>query len=65
MDIQDIVNSEDVKSIMDNYRSMCFWSFPEDFMPQNKEQLVLALECLERYGDRDAYCKAGEIRQWL
>ena len=34
-------------------------------MPQNKEQLVLALECLERYGDRDAYCKAGEIRQWL
>lgn len=65
MDIQDIVNSEDMKSIMDNYRSMCFWSFPEDFMPQNKAQLVLALECLERYGDRDAYCKAGEIRQWL
>ena len=65
MDIQDIVNSEDVKFIMDNYRSMCFWSFPEDVMPQNKEQLVLALECLERYGDRDAYCKAGEIRQWL
>lgn len=65
MDVQDIVNSEEVKSVVENYRSMCFWNFPEDFMPRNKSRLLLALDCLERYGDRNAYCKAGEIRQWL
>ena len=65
MSVQDIVNSEGVKSVIESYRSMCFCSFPEDFMPKDKDQLLLALDCLERYGDRNAYCKAGEIRQWL
>ena len=54
-----------VSEIIQNYRSMCFWSFPDDFMPKNKRQLLLALDSLERYGDRVAYQKAGEIRQWL
>lgn len=65
MTVSEIIQTEEVKSVIENYRSMCFWSFPDDFMPKNKRQLLLALDSLERYGDRVAYQKAGEIRQWL
>ena len=65
MTVSEIIQTEEVKSVIESYRSMCFWSFPDDFMPKNKRQLLLALDSLERYGDRVAYQKAGEIRQWL
>ena len=65
MTVSEIIQTEEVKSVIENYRSMCFWSFPDDFMPKNKRQLLLALDSLERYGDRVAYQKAGVIRQWL
>ena len=65
MTVSEIIQTEEVKSVIENYRSMCFWSFPDDFMPKNKRQLLLALDSLELYGYRVAYQKAGEIRQWL
>ena len=65
MSIQEIVESDTVKSVMESYRSMCFWSYPEDFLPRDRSQLLMALDSLERYGDAEAYCQAGEIRRWL
>ena len=62
---EEIVNSKELKSVIEDYLSMCFWNFTEDFMPKNRRQVFLALDPLERYGNMDAYRRAGEIRQWL
>ena len=65
MTIEDIVNSKEFQSVVEDYRGMCLWSLPEDFMPGNERQVHCLVECLEHYGDLNAYRKAGEIRKWL
>jgi len=44
---------------------MCFWNMAEDFMPQTREQVLIAIDNLERYGTLDAYRRAALIRSWL
>lgn len=65
MAIAEIISSEKLRTLIEDYRSMCLWSFPEDFKPTNRDQVMMALEAVERYGDLSAYRRAGEIRQWL
>lgn len=65
MTIEEIVNSQELRSAVSDYRSMCFWNFAEDFMPKDRRQVLLVLDNLERYGDLAAYRRAGVIRQWL
>lgn len=65
MTLEDIVNSEEVKSAVNDYRSMCFWSVAPDFFPVNLSQLQFVLDSLDRYGDLSAYRRSGRIREWL
>lgn len=65
MAIGEIIGSEQMRSLVEDYRAMCFWNFSEDFMPSTREQVILALDAVERYGDLNAYRRAGEIRKWL
>lgn len=62
---EEIVRSEDVRSAVADYRAMCLWNMAEGFYPQNREQVLMVLDCLEKYGDLDAYLRAGRIRKWL
>ena len=65
MTIEEIVNSKELRSLIDDYRGMCLWNFAEDFMPKDEQQVLFAVEALENYGDMNAYRKAGRIREWL
>jgi len=65
MAIAEIIGSDQMRSLVEDYRTMCFWNFPEDFMPATREEVVFALDAVERYGDLNAYRRAGEIREWL
>lgn len=65
MPLDAILSSAELKSVVEDYRSMCFWNMAEDFMPQTREQVLAALDNLERYGTLDAYRRAGVIRSWL
>ena len=62
---EEIIRSEDVRSVVADYCAMCFWNMAEDFYPQNREQVLMALDCLEKYENLDAYLRAGWIRNWL
>ena len=62
---EEIIRSKDMRSVVADYRAMCFWNMAEDFYPQNREQVLMALDCLEKYGNLDAYLRAGRIRKWL
>ena len=65
MSIEYIVSSPELQSLVNDYRSMCFWNMAEDFMPRTREDVLVALDNLERYGTMDAYRRAGIIRTWL
>jgi hypothetical protein len=37
----------------------------EDFVPNTVAEALLALDYLEKHGDRDAFIEAGKVRGWL
>ena len=65
MSVEDIAKTEEFRSIVEDYRGMCFWFMADDWFPNDKRGYEMAAENLEHYGDMRAYRKAGEIRQWL
>jgi hypothetical protein len=56
---------DEVLLLVEANRARCFWYAPEDFIPETDAERVRALEAIERHGDREAFVKARELRQWL
>jgi hypothetical protein len=54
-----------VNQLVDEYRVRCLWFLREDFYPTTLEERLRTLAYIERYGDREAFRRAGELRQWL
>ena len=46
-------------------RPHCLWFMAPDRLPTARAAQLYALECVERYGGRDAFIKARELKQWL
>ena len=65
MTIQEIVNSEDYKSVVSDYRDVCLWFADLSRLPQNEVQLEQVLSSIETYGDAEAFKRTGRIRSWL
>lgn len=60
-----VLESDDLKSLICDYRATCLWSMAADFMPRNQRQLLLVLDRIERYGDMAALRRLEEVRKWL
>ena len=56
---------QSLKGLVDEYRDQCLWFLRGDFYPETLEQGLRVLTYIQRYGDRAAYLKAVEARQWL
>lgn len=56
---------EDVRVLVDRYRSRCLWFLRDDYYPRTRNEVLRVLGYVERYGDRDAFGRAASIRQWL
>ena len=54
-----------VDHLVDEYRVRCLWFLREDYYPTTDEQRIQVLAYIQRYGDREAYRRAAEIRRWL
>ncbi len=67
MTLQDIVNSEEYRSLVKDYRWSCLWFANEDIVrePRAVDQLRMVLSAIEANGDAEAYRRSGRIRQWL
>jgi len=57
--------TQKMQRLVEDYRDRCLWFLRSDFMPTTTEQMLRTLDQIERYGDRAAYERAEEIRQWL
>jgi len=54
-----------VNRLVDEYRVRCLWFLREDYYPATPEERLRTLGYIERYGDVQAFRRAGELRQWL
>jgi hypothetical protein len=43
----------------------CLWFLAPDYYPASKAEVVRVLAAIERHGDRAAFQRSSEIRQWL
>ena len=55
----------EVRELIDQYRDRCLWFLRADYYPDSLEETLRTLDYIDRYGDTQAYQKAGEIRKWL
>jgi hypothetical protein len=54
-----------LRSLMDRYRSRCLWFLAPDYYPATAAEVLRVLSAIERHGDRAAFQRSSEIRQWL
>lgn len=65
MTVEEITKTEEYRSIVDDYRGMCLWSFADAYHPKTEVQLGMILNAIDTYGTLDAYKRVGVIRKWL
>ena len=41
------------------------WFLRPGYYPETVEEALRVLDSIERYGDREAFKRAGEVRRWL
>jgi hypothetical protein len=65
MSSETVESMQSLKGLVDEYRDLCLWFLRRDFYPETLGQGLRVLAYIQRYGDREAYLKAAESRQWL
>lgn len=56
---------EAIDLLVEEYRARCLWSAPTDYLPRSDDERLLALDKIERHGDRSGFIRARELRGWL
>jgi hypothetical protein len=56
---------QQVRELVDEYRSRCLWFLREDYYPSTVEEACRTLGSIERHGDLAAFKKAAPLRRWL
>lgn len=65
MALWEIVESEDFKSVVRDYRQTCLWFANDVYHPRDEIQLEQILSAIESHGDMAAFKRVGRIRKWL
>jgi hypothetical protein len=54
-----------INQLVDTYRDRCLWFLRADYYPTEREDMLRTLDYIRRYGDREAFRRAGELYQCL
>ena len=65
MDVIDETVRRQINQLIDVYRDRCLWFLRADYYPTRREDMLRTLDYIRRYGDREAFRKAGQLYQWL
>jgi hypothetical protein len=57
--------TEEIRHLVDAYRARCLWFLRSDYYPESEEEILRTLDYIRRYGDTQAFRKAGELEKWL
>jgi len=56
---------EAVRRLVEANRLQCLWFMKEDYLPRSTAEAERVLTAIEQHGDRQAWVKAREMREWL
>ena len=65
MTVEEIVQTPQFLSVVEDSRDTCLWYMNSDLEPKNDLQLEQVLTAIENHGDLAAYKREGENRKWL
>ena len=65
MTVEEIIQTPEYRSLLDEYRDMCLWYMDRDFVPRTQQDLMAVLDGIDHHGTMDTYRRAGRIRTWL
>ena len=54
-----------VHAMVVQYRQQCLWFLRSEYYPTTVADACQVLDYIQRYGDLDAFRRAGELKQWL
>jgi len=54
-----------VDELVEQYRNRCLWFLRSDYYPASDTERLRVLGYIERYGDLEAYRRAGRLKRWL
>ena len=54
-----------IDEIVEQYRHQCLWFLRSDYYPTTDVERLQVLDYIERYGDLEAYRRAGRLKRWL
>jgi hypothetical protein len=54
-----------VRDLAVQYRAQCLWFLRAEYYPTTAADAWQVLDYIQRYGDLDAFRRAGELKQWL
>jgi hypothetical protein len=54
-----------IDRLVEEQRSACLWFAPRGFVPANDAERLVALQKIEQRGDRVAFVRCRELRDWL
>ena len=54
-----------IDCLVDRYRTQCLWFLRADYYPRTDAERLRVLGYIERYGDREGWRAASELRRWL
>ena len=57
--------SKDLAGLIKDYRERCLWFLRPDYVPKTTEEIIKVLDLIERYGDREGFRRAEEIKACL
>jgi hypothetical protein len=65
VDSLDPVVAAALRALVDEYRTRCLWFLRPEYYPATEGEALRVLTAIERHGDRAAFQRSSEIRQWL
>jgi hypothetical protein len=54
-----------LRRLVDEYRVRCLWFLREGYYPETRAEATRVLDAIQRYGDADAFRRAGAVKRWL
>lgn len=55
----------EVKQLIDEYRSQCLWFLNDNFYPSEPSRLLSTLNYIEQHGNLKAFQRSRQLKQWL
>jgi hypothetical protein len=65
VDSLDSRTAEALHRLVDDYRTRCLWFLRPGYYPSTRAEALRVPAAIERNGDRAAFQRSAEIRQWL